>query len=58
MRRYSGRIWLATLALLAAGCTGPLAGLGPDETDDAIESAAADNSFPSAAEAGIASGSL
>lgn len=58
MQKSCGRIWLAILALLAAGCAGPLAGLGRDETENAIESAAADETFPDAAEAGIASGSL
>jgi hypothetical protein len=58
MRRYSPRIWLLILTLLAVGCAGPLAGLGENETDDVIESAAADESFPDAAEAGIASGPL
>ena len=58
MQSSYGRICLAILLLLAAGCAGPLAGLGQDETDNAIESAAADETFPDAAEAGIASGSL
>ena len=58
MQSTCWRISLAILALLAAGCAGPLAGLGQDETDDAIESAAADETFPDASEAGIASGSL
>ncbi len=58
MRRYSAQFVLVILTLLAAGCAGPLAGLGENETDEIIESAAADESFPDAAESGIASGSL
>jgi hypothetical protein len=58
MKNSLARIWLAILLFLAAGCAGPLAGLGRDETEEAIESAAADRSFPDAAEAGVASGSL
>lgn len=47
------------LALLCiSGCAGALAALGESETDKAIEAAAADPSFPSAAEAGLATGSL
>jgi hypothetical protein len=58
MRRNSAQICLLILTLLMAGCAGPLAGLGGSDTDDVIESAAADESFPDAAEAGITSGSL
>lgn len=47
------KLWLALLLLLTFGCAGPIAGLGQDEADAAIESAAADESFPDAAEAGI-----
>ena len=48
----------ASTALVLAGCAGPLASLTDSETDRAIESAAADTSFPSAAEAGVAASSL
>jgi hypothetical protein len=54
---------LRALALVVAtvttlGCAGGLAStLSDSETEKAIESAAADTSFPSAAEAGVAGGS-
>jgi hypothetical protein len=52
----SGRpltIALLISAVTLAGCAGGLAALGDSETEKAIESAAADTSFPSAAEAGV-----
>jgi hypothetical protein len=49
--------WLTIGLLLAAlslqGCAGGLASLGDSDTEKAIETAAADTSFPSAAEAGV-----
>jgi hypothetical protein len=59
VKKTSGTLIVCLFALvLTSGCSGPLAALGDSETDRAIESAAADPSFPSAAEAGLASGSL
>jgi hypothetical protein len=45
---------LAFAMLVTLGCAGGLASLGDSETERAIEKAAADTSFPSAAEAGVA----
>ncbi len=51
-------LWPAVLALFAtltAGCANPVSSTWADfETNREIESAAADDSFPSAAEAGLA----
>ena len=57
--RLLGAIALGMAALLPPGCANSLSsGLADFESEKAIESAAADTSFPSAAEAGLSAGSL
>jgi hypothetical protein len=57
--RLVGALALALAALLPSGCAQSLSsGLADFESEKAIESAAADTSFPSAAEAGVPPSSL
>lgn len=53
LRRSPLAIAVLFAALCLKGCAGGLAALGDSETEKAIETAAADTSFPSAAEAGV-----
>lgn len=48
---------LIVVSVATLGCAGGLTSLADSETEKAIESAAADTSFPSAAEAGVATSS-